>query len=118
MPSRLIDPHEMAELSAQDITLLSNSCYGRILEHRWHEFETLETQASGWCYLVQQIDLNTCDEIAGKVWWIDEEDLTFTGALRRRIPDASQIEILNPIDNREIDDFATNVPIWWRAKYG
>jgi hypothetical protein len=117
-PRDLIDPHEMAEFSEQGITLLSGPCCGKILDQRWYEIDAINERYSGWSYLVQQIDQDTCEEMSGKLWWIDEEDLTFTGALRRRIPDASQIEILNPTDEREPIDFATTVPLWWRAKYG
>jgi len=113
----LIDPLGTAEFSEKGIKLLSGSCCGKILDQRWNEIHTVNKRHSGWIYLVQQIDQDTCEEMSNNVWWIDEEYLTFTGALRRRIPDASQIEILNPRDEREPIDFATTVPIWWRAKH-
>lgn len=117
-PVHLIDPHEMAEMAERDTILLSEVCYGRILDLRFHAIAALDHYESGWCYLVQQIDPETNEQISGKVWWIDEEDLTFQGALRRRVPDASQIEVMPLQDDAPLVDFSTTTPLWWRSRYG
>ncbi|MFQ3615877.1 MAG: hypothetical protein SNJ57_09350 [Cyanobacteriota bacterium] len=114
-PLQIIDQHEIANLLPGDIALMSNTAYGKVLDCQWHEIDALESYYSGWCYLVQQINPKDGKELSGKLWWIDEEDLSFTGALRRRNIDASQVEIFEPPNGQPICDFSETIPLWWRA---